>query len=125
PYEGAANGVNPSTIDRYVAVINLLEDRPGTQLAGNQRAKWPANIWLYQGCMSFGCAGVSPGMDATGLTGWPSYAIDTDATRNRSLEWMTFIFDGTGELYYEMTMGYYGQDPWVSQVNFGGNGDGT
>src|SRR5438067_8552892 len=57
--------------------------------------------------------------------GEPSYAIDTDATRNRALEWMTYIFDGTGELYYEMTQSYFGGDPWVRQVAFGGNGDGT
>jgi hypothetical protein len=123
PYEATAHGV--TGIDLYVAVINYLEDRPGTPLAGSQRARWPANIWLYQGCMSFGCSGVSAGIDATNASGWPSYAIDTDATRNRALEWMTFTFDGTGELYYEMTQGYFGQDPWVSQVAFGGNGDGT
>jgi hypothetical protein len=123
PYEAAKQGV--SGIDRYVAVINYLEDRPGTSLVGSQRANWPANIWLYQGCMSFGCSGVSAGVDATGSSGWPSYAIDTDATRNRALEWMTYIFDGTGELYYEMTQSYFNGDPWVSQVAFGGNGDGT
>ena len=118
PYAAAANGV--SGIDLFVAVINYLEDRPGTSLAGSQRARWPSNIWLYQGCMSFGCSGVSPGVDATNSMGWPSYA-----TRNRALEWMTYIFDGTGELYYEMTQSYFGGDPWVSQVAFGGNGDGT
>ena len=123
PYAAAANGV--TGIDLFVAVINYLEDRPGTSLAGSQRARWPSNIWLYQGCMSFGCSGVSPGVDATNSMGWPSYAIDTDATRNRALEWMTYIFDGTGELYYEMTQSYFGGDPWVRQVAFGGNGDGT
>jgi uncharacterized protein (TIGR03382 family) len=123
PYEAAAHGV--SGIDLYVAVINFMEDRPGTSLAGSQRARWPSNIWLYQGCMSFGCAGVGPGVDAVATSGWPSYAIDTDATRNRALEWMSFIFDATGELYYEMTQSYFGGDPWVSQVAFGGNGDGT
>ena len=116
PYAAAQNGV--SGIDRYVAVINYLEDRPGTALAGSQRANWPANIWLYEACMSHGCGGGTE-------TGWPSYSIDTDATRNRSLEWMSYIFDGSGELYYEMTQSYFSGDPWVSQVAFGGNGDGT
>jgi hypothetical protein len=125
PYSAAANGVATNSIDRYVAVINFMEDRPGTALAGSQRANWPANIWLYQGCMSFGCSGVSPGVDATNASGWPSYAIDTDATRNRALEWMSYTFNSTGELYYEMTQAYFNGDPWVSQVNFGGNGDGT
>jgi hypothetical protein len=116
PYTAAANGV--TGIDRYVAVINFLEGKPGTSLAGNQRASWPANIWSYQGCMSFGCGGGTE-------TGWPSYAIDTDATRNRAMEWMSYTFDTTGELYYEMTMAYFSGDPWVEQQDFGGNGDGT
>jgi MYXO-CTERM domain-containing protein len=125
PYTAAANGIATGSIDRYVAVINFMEDRPGTALAGSQRANWPANIWLYQGCMSFGCSGVSPGVDATAQSGWPSYAIDTDATRNRALEWMSYTFNSTGELYYEMTQAYFSGDPWVSQQAFGGNGDGT
>ena len=117
PDAAAANGVT-SGIDRFVAIINFMDDRPGTPRAGNQRAKWPANIWMYQSCMSFGC---TDGID----TGWPSYAIDTDATRNRALEWMSYIFDGSGELYYDMTMAFSTGDPWVNQLNFGGNGDGN
>ena len=75
--------------------------------------------------MSFGCAGVGGEYERTALSGWPSYAIDTDGTRNRAMEWMSFSYDFKGELYYETTMAYYGGDPWVKSYNFGGTGDGT
>jgi len=125
PATATANGVPAGAIDRFVIVVNYMEDRPGTQYAGNQRAKYPANIWLYQGCMSFGCSGVSPGVDATNASGWPSYALDTAATRNRALEWMSFNYDASGELYYEMTQSFSTGDPWATQYAFGGQGDGT
>src|SRR2546422_1483889 len=75
--------------------------------------------------MSFGCSGVGPGYDYTGGSGWPTYAIDSDATRNRAMEWMSFSYDISGELYYETTQAYFSGDPWVNQLNFGGTGDGT
>jgi MYXO-CTERM domain-containing protein len=121
--EAAAHNV--SGIDLFVPVVNFMEDRPGTQYAGSQRAKYPANVWWYQSCMSFGCSGVGAGYDYTGGSGWPTYAIDSDATRNRAMEWMSFSYDMTGELYYETTQAYFGGDPWVSETAFGGSGDGT
>jgi len=121
--EAAANGV--SGIDLYVPVVNFMEDRPGTGNAGSQRSKYGATVWWYQSCMSFGCSGVGPGYDYTGGSGWPTYAIDSDATRNRAMEWMSFSYDISGELYYEVTMAYFSGDPWVNQNNFGGAGDGT
>jgi hypothetical protein len=68
--------------------------------------------------MSFGCGGGTE-------TGWPTMAVDSDATRNRAMEWLSFTYDMTGELYYETTMAYFLGDPWTSQAAFGGNGDGT
>jgi MYXO-CTERM domain-containing protein len=121
--EAAANGI--SGIDLYVPAVNFMEDRPGTGHAGSQRSKYGATVWWYQSCMSFGCSGVGPGYDYTGGSGWPTYAIDSDATRNRAMEWMSFSYDISGELYYEVTMAYFSGDPWVSQNNFGGAGDGT
>jgi hypothetical protein len=52
-------------------------------------------------------------------------AIDSDATRNRAMEWMSFAYDISGELYYEVTQAYFSGDPWVNQFNFGGTGDGN
>ncbi|HET7785480.1 MAG TPA: glycoside hydrolase domain-containing protein [Myxococcales bacterium] len=112
-------------VDLVVPVINHMEDRPGTAYAGSQRSKYGPTIWWYQSCMSFGCSGVGPGYDYTNGSGWPTYAIDSDATRNRAMEWMSYSYDVSGELYYEMTMAYFSGDPWTNQYNFGGTGDGT
>src|SRR5205085_2273803 len=81
----------------------------------SQRSKFGPNTWWYQSCMSFGCSGVGGGLDGQGETGWPTYAIDSDATRNRAMEWMSFTYDMSGELYYEMTMAFFGSDPWTTQ----------
>ena len=114
-----------SGIDLFVPVVNFMEGKPGTQFAGNQRSKYPAVAWWYQSCMSFGCSGVGGGLDGTGESGWPSYAIDTDGTRNRAMEWMSFSYNMQGELYYETTQAFFGGDPWTDQYRFGGTGDGT
>ncbi len=123
PWEAQAQNV--SGIDLYVPVVNYVEGKPGSNEAGNNRAKFPATTWWYQSCMSFGCSAVGGGRDGTGETGWPTYAIDSDATRNRAMEWMSFTYDMSGELYYEMTMAYFNGDPWTNQTAFGGTGDGT
>ena len=112
-------------IDLFVPVINYVEGKPGTQFAGNQRSKYAANAWWYQSCMSFGCSGVGGGLDGNGETGWPTMAIDADATRNRAMEWLSFSYDLQGELYYETSMAFFNNDPWVNQRAFGGTGDGT
>ncbi|MCP5051302.1 MAG: DUF4091 domain-containing protein, partial [bacterium] len=63
------------------------------------------------------------------FTGWPSYAIDIPALSNRIMEWLSFKYDISGELYYSTTYAYFGvsgnDDPWNNQYYFWGNGDGT
>jgi MYXO-CTERM domain-containing protein len=122
-WEAQAHGVGG--IDLFVPVINYVEGKAGSNEAGDQRAKFNANTWWYQSCMSFGCSAVGGGRDGTGESGWPTYAVDSDGTRNRAMEWMSFTYDMTGELYYEMTMSYFTGDPWTNQTGFGGTGDGT
>jgi MYXO-CTERM domain-containing protein len=123
-WESAAHSV--SGIDLYTPVVNYVDGKPNANPTGNQRAKFGANTWWYQSCMSFGCSGVGPGVDSsTAESGWPTYAVDSDATRNRAMEWMSFSYDMSGELYYETTMGYFLGDPWSTQSAFGGTGDGT
>ena len=121
--QAKAQGV--TGIDLFVPVVNFMEGKPGADFAGNQRANYPATIWWYQSCMSFGCAGVGGGLDAVNLSGWPSYAIDTDGTRNRAQEWLSYGYNIQGELYYETTQAYFSGDPWTQQYNFGGTGDGN
>ena len=118
------NGIT-QTIDLYVPVVNYVEDKPGREFSGNQRGSYPANTWWYQSCMSFGCSGVGGSYEGAGESGWPSYMIDTDGTRNRAQEWMSFSYDMKGELYYEMTMVFATADAWANQTAFGGSGDGT
>jgi len=112
-------------IDLYTPVVNYMEGKPGSDHAGNQRSKYPAAAWWYQSCMSFGCSGVGGGLDGSGESGWPSYAVDTDGTRNRAMEWLSFTYNMQGELYYETTMSFGTGDPWSNQFAFGGTGDGT
>ncbi len=115
-WEAQQNGA--TGIDLFTPVINFVEGKPGTTYAGSQRARFGTDVWWYQSCMSFGCGGGSE-------TGWPTMAVDADATRNRAMEWLSFTYDMSGELYYETTMAYFLGDPWTSLDAFGGNGDGT
>jgi hypothetical protein len=133
--EADAQGVT-SSIDIMVPVVNYLDDRPGSTRAGPQRARYDAflsgsprrELWAYQSCMSHGCGGTvnmgSPTASDRYYTGWPSYVIDSSAVRNRAMEWLSFRYDVSGELYYETTMAY-AHDPWSNQWDFSGNGDGT
>jgi Domain of unknown function (DUF4091) len=116
--DATANNV-ASGITLFTPVLDQMENRPGTRYAGNQRALYPATIWWYQSCDSFGCA------TGSSISGWPTVAIDSDATRNRAMEWMSFGYDISGELYYETTDAYFSGDPWVKQFGFGGSGQGT
>jgi hypothetical protein len=53
--------------------------------------------------------------------------IDASAVRNRAMEWISFLEDATGELYWESSfaMAERGASAWDSQWDFSGNGDGT
>jgi hypothetical protein len=132
--EADQNGVTGS-IDIMVPVVNFLES-PSGEFAGPQRAKYDAwlagsprrELWTYQSCMSHGCGGTvnmgSPSATDKYYTGWPSYMIDASAVRNRAMEWISFENRLTGELYWETTQAF-SADPWNSQWDFSGNGDGT
>jgi hypothetical protein len=123
-------------VDILVPVVNWIDDRPGTEHAGDQRAAYDGflaskpnkELWLYQSCMSHGCGGTvnigSPSENDRYFTGWPSYMIDASASRNRAMEWISFLEGASGELYWE-TAYTFRKDPWNSQWDFSGNGDGT
>jgi hypothetical protein len=138
--QATQNGVD-GDIDVLVPVINYMEDRSEENGAagpgGEARPKYDAflasgpekELWLYQSCMSHGCGGTvdigNPSAADLYYTGWPSYAIDASSVRARAMEWFSFRYGATGELYYETTQAYYDKDPWVDQHEFSGNGDGT
>ena len=127
-------------IDMMVPLVNFMDDRGfdayGWTQGGLTRSQYDGflkqqnkELWLYQSCMSHGCGGTvdigNPTADQLYFTGWPSYAIDASNVRARAMEWFSFSYDATGELYYETTQGYYDHaDPWTDEWQFSGNGDG-
>ena len=86
-------------------------------------------LWWYQSCDSHGCGGCDASMATWDERhGMPSYVIDSDARQNRSMEWLSFIYDVSGELYYETAEDLQQGLDWDSGLaycGFGGNGDGT
>ena len=127
-------------IDMMVPLVNFMDDRGfdayGWTQGGLTRSQYDGflqkpdkELWLYQSCMSHGCGGTvdigNPTADQLYFTGWPTYAIDASSVRARAMEWFSFQYDATGELYYETTQGYYDHDdPWSDEWQFTGNGDG-
>jgi hypothetical protein len=114
-------------IDIMVPIVNTMHDRDGE----NRRADYDdflamgpeKELWMYQSCMSHGCGDGCVETTNDYFTGWPSYMIDTSAVQNRAMEWISFIFDMAGELYFETT--YDHATAWDDQCDFSGNGDGT
>ena len=98
-------------------------------------------LWWYQSCMSEGCSSsVQPahGSDAPGCVPsdtcvnntWPNYMIDTKATFNRVMSWMSFSYAMQGELYWgsnaaDITYTNSSNSSWEQQWLAGGNGDGS
>lgn len=114
-------------IDIMVPIVNYIHDRDGE----NRRPDYDAflamgpekELWMYQSCMSHGCGDGCVETTSDYFTGWPSYMIDTSAVQNRAMEWISFIYDMAGELYFETT--YDHPTAWDDQCDFSGNGDGT
>jgi len=138
--QAKANGVD-GAIDLMTPVVNFMEDRlwengqpgPGGEAypryAGFLGSGKEKELWLYQSCMSHGCGGTvdigNPSAADQYWTGWPTYAVDSNAVRSRAMEWLSFRYGATGELYYETVQAYYDKDPWSDLFEFNGNGDGT
>jgi PKD repeat protein len=118
-------------IDILTPVVNHLEDKPGTALAGNQRATYdqflqsgPRKLlWWYQSCMSHSCAPVSDAFSRTYFTGWPNLVADTTAVQNRAQGIMSWLFDVSGVLYYETVL--HLPQAWTGVNDFDGNAEGT
>ncbi|MBS2026526.1 MAG: DUF4091 domain-containing protein [Deltaproteobacteria bacterium] len=122
-----ANGLTPN-LNIIVPPINYMDgtDQP---YVGDQRASYanflstPGHeLWLYQSCMSHGCA---YGTNGSGNTApmWPSYVVDAPASQGRAMEWLTFLEQASGELYYQTAQAL--TSAWTDQYQYGGNGDGT
>jgi hypothetical protein len=125
--EAAAHGVDDD-IDVMVPLVNQMHDRPGSgAFEGDQRSKYDAflqsgprkELWWYQCCMSHGCGYVG----GPETQGWPSFMVDISGVQNRAMQWLTFSYRISGELYYEVML--HLPNAWNSVFDFGGNGDGT
>lgn len=116
-------------VDIVTPVVNLM-DGTESPYVGDQRRKYDdflsrehKDLWLYQSCMSHGCAYGTNAPGNEGDLGWPSYMIDRSAAKNRAMQWLVFLEGASGELYYQ-TVGMLGT-AWQDQYRYNGNGDGT
>lgn len=113
-------------VDIIVVLVNFIgQPVPGV---GTQRQRYDEflalprrELWLYQSCASHGCG--SPVVENQPGQGWPSYMIDRPATKNRAMQWVAFLQEATGELYYQ-TLEML-STAWTDQYRWWGNGDGT
>jgi hypothetical protein len=137
-----ANGATNSA-DFLVSIINDLD--PCTSGCGNNPwGPWASSTSLkpaYQTWLAGNCCGAgSPPRQfwsyldnestAQGYnTNWPNWAVDGTAVANRAMEWLSFRFGVTGELYYATTICWTSTvcrnppDPWVT-VRYGPAWDG-
>jgi PKD repeat protein len=129
-------------VDIWTPVINYVDNKSEVdgawELFGNHRPDYDSRLaagdqlWWYQSCMSHGCGPLDgtpvPVVDTPPyFNGWPSYMIDTEGMTNRIMEWLTWTYGVSGELYFHTTAAYeFGyRTPWTARYLFGGNGDGN
>jgi hypothetical protein len=100
-------------------------------------------LWMYQSCGSSG--GPNNGgacvknLQGDSTSTWPSVFIDSAPVRNRIFEWMSYLYNVSGELYWDIDFCWEFttdkctsagdtstlNDPWVSNYFLGNNGEGT
>ncbi|SEU21552.1 DUF4091 domain-containing protein [Stigmatella erecta] len=126
--ELATHGLE-TLIDVAAPVVNHL-DGTAPPFLGSQKATYEdflalpgRELWMYQSCMSHGCAYGTNAPENQPGAGWPSYMVDRSAAKARAMEWVSFLEGATGELYYQ-TVGMLAT-AWTDQFRFNGNGDGT
>lgn len=87
----------------------------------------PSNkLWLYTACDSMGCDDLNsgnPDWNHQLYDGWASYGIDQPSTQARMAGWLVYLYDASGELYYDMTAKL--PTAWTDSFFFGAQGDGT
>jgi hypothetical protein len=122
------NGITPY-LDLIVPIINHMDGLEEPYL-GDQRARYDQflsrpgkHLWLYQACDSHGCAFGTTEPTNKPAANWPSYMVDASGARNRAMQWLVFLENASGELYYETALQL--PNAWNSIFDFGGNGDGT
>lgn len=122
---GQQNGLEG--IDLYAPIVNWMEDKAddGGTYEGSQRGNYGNTVWWYQSCMTHGCTRPTDDWGRNYFTGWPTMQVDTDGSRYRAQEWLSFEYGLSGMFYFETTYAYSKGDPWVNQDEYGGWGDGN
>ncbi len=111
------------SIDILVPIVNHMSP-VGPSSA---YAKWLAKssletLWWYQSCESHGCGeGCGSGAKSAGYM--PSYVIDALPVQARAMEWLSYLYGPSGELYWQTT--HQLDTAWDNQCAFDGAGDGT
>jgi len=113
-------------VDIIVVLVNTIgQPVPGGETQRRRYDEFLAQpqreLWVYQSCASHGCG--SPLVENQPGQGWPSYMIDRPATKNRAMQWVAFLQDASGELYYQTLESF--STAWTDQYRWWGNGDGT
>jgi hypothetical protein len=131
-----------NSVDIMVANITLLEPNGNNAPAGLTRSQYSSwlshtnpdgitpSLWSYISCSDAGTCG--NGTVGNSSYNYPNYNVDSRPAGNRAMEWMTYLHQQTGELYYYTTCLWESgcvaggpKDPWLSVYSFGNNGDGT
>lgn len=120
-------------VDVITPIVEEMQPHGGA----SQRPKYDAflarsaekRLYWYQSCDEHESCSPS-GMPGPASATWPSYMADATPMRNRVFQWMAWMFDVSGELYYATDLCFQqtcdGQtDPLKSIYAFSGNGDGT
>ena len=121
-----------------VDVITPVVDQMQPHMMPSQRPMYDSflmrsaqkRLYWYQSCDEHeSCDNAGTPGPATAT--WPSYMADASPMRNRVFQWLAYVFNVQGELYYaadlcfQQPCGGGTTDPLRSIYAFSGNGDGT
>jgi hypothetical protein len=139
----AANYSALSAIDIMVPTVGFMDPQGGPN-ARSSYDSWlagtacsgcaPRQVWMYEACSSHGSC--SNGTTGNSSSTWPDQSIDANPVRNRIMQWIEYLNNVSGDLYYDVSLcwnatycqdgaGKTGTDPWTYIYVYGGNGDGT
>jgi Domain of unknown function (DUF4091) len=118
-------------VDILCPVVNQVHPQDGASERGRYAAflsRPGKELWWYQSCMSHGChdeSSCGEEQERDTARGYPSYAVDAPAVLARAMEWLSFSYGVTGELYYDTVARI--ESAWRRNglCGFGGQGDGT
>jgi hypothetical protein len=111
-------------IDIFVVLAEYWDSagQPEPQIYKDLKAKGK-DVWLYVSCMSHGCSNSTD-------SGTPDYVLDRPSVYLRNIGTMMAKYDIKEFLYWRMNHAYTNaspmiSDPWTTQLDFDGQGDGN